>query len=87
MTRAFPISEDELRAHYTADLDSPDINASVPTGWNMLATYQAGWKQVRDETITQKIDNLQVDLKDSRNEVNKSLAALQAASHMILYRN
>ena len=65
LTRAFPIPEDKMRARYTADIDSPDRSAMVPTGWSLLAADQAGWKQLKDESITHMIDSLQVDLKDT----------------------
>ena len=72
-----------MRAHYRAYQALPDRRAALPTGWNMLAVDQAGWKQVRDETVTQMIYNLQVNSENSRNEIEKSLATLQAAGHMM----
>ena len=41
LTRAFPISEADLRARSRVYQASPDLSAALPTGWNMLAVDQA----------------------------------------------
>ena len=48
----------------------------------MLATDQTHWKQLRDETVTRMIDNLQLKLHNSNNDVKLSLARLNSAGHM-----
>ena len=78
----FPISDEDLRMHNGGGPSSADFSSLLPTGWHMLATDQTHWKQLRDETVTRMIDNLQLKLHNSNNDVKLSLARLQSAGHM-----
>ena len=49
----------------------------------MLATDPANWKQLRDESVTNMIENLQVKLHSSNSDVKLSLEHLNAAGHML----
>ena len=40
----------------------------MPTSWHSLAPKQIGWKQLRDETVTFMINNLQLDLHNNGTE-------------------
>ena len=82
LTKAFPVSQAELVDQYRAEAESPNLSAMEPTGWSVLAAYQAIWKKLRDEAISRMIYNLHVGLEDARYEVEKNIAALQAAGHM-----
>ena len=82
LTRAFPIRLDDLKVHYGVDPDSPDKGSLLPTGWHLLAPNQTGWKQLRDETVTLMINNLQLDLRNKPDEINNSLKSLHDAGYM-----
>ena len=57
--------------------------SELPTGWHLLATDPANWKQLRDESVSNMIENLQLKLRNSNNEVKLSLEHLNAAGHML----
>ena len=82
LTRVFPIPYDELRSHNNEDHSSVDIGSLLPTGWHLLASDQPHWKQLRDETVTLMMNNLQLNLQVKHHEIKQSLVCLQAAGHM-----
>ena len=82
LAKSFPIQFDDLRLHYNMDPSSPDKGSLLPAGWHLLASDQPNWKQLRDETVTLMISNLQLDLHDKRHEIKQSLEILQAAGYM-----
>ena len=49
----------------------------------MLATDPAHWKRLKDETVSNMIENLQVKLHSSNNDVKLSLEHINAAGHML----
>ena len=69
LSRAFPIQLDDLNRHYGVDPSSPDKGSLLPTGWHSLAPNQTGWKQLRDETVTLIIGNLQLDLHNKPDDI------------------
>ena len=77
LTRAFPVPCDELRTHYNEDPSSSDVCSLLPTGWHLLASDQTLWKQLRDETVTLMINNLQLNLqvKAPRDQAKPGLSA------------
>ena len=82
LTRAFPIQLDDLNRHYGVDPSSSDKGSLLPAGWHSLAPNQTGWKQLRDETVTLMIGNLQLDLHSKPDDIKKSLKSLHDAGYM-----